>query len=206
MRSHRTIRTIAVLASAAMVFGAFAAGPAEAKKKKKKKPAACAPFVASEPATDSGQGAEAAEAKTVQVTTAATEEKPVVIEYEHGPALWETLTQTPIQEDTVFHNFQVVGTGGLHLRMEWPGTESDIDMYLFDGSGTRVASSGAFNPVPVPGVFDAGGNGGQGFESIPGFASSNCQGFTVESRAFMTPGEPVTLKAWLGEVGSDIPE
>jgi hypothetical protein len=205
MKNGRIVRSLALIATASLVLGAFAAVPADAKKRKKK-PKGCATFAPVEPqGSGSGETAEALEAPVVQVTSAATEEAPIVVEYEHGPALWETVTQTPLQEDTAFFNFQVVGTGGLHLRMDF-GAESDIDMYLYDAAGTRVASSGAANQAPVPGVLDANGNGGTGFESIPGWSAANCDGFTVESRAFMSPGTPVTLTAWLGEVGENIPE
>ena len=210
MKNGRIVRSLALIATASLVLGAFAAVPADAKKRKKK-PKGCATFAPAVPASNSGETAEAAEAPVVQVTSAATAEKPIVIEYEHGPALWETATQTPLQEDTAFFNFQVVGTAGLHLRMEF-GEESDVDMYLYDGAtGTRVASSGAANQAMVAGDptgfgLDANGNGGMGFESIPGYSATNCAGFTVESRAFMSPGTPVTLTAWLGEVGENIPE
>lgn len=203
MSVSRSFRGIAVVASAAMVLGAFAAAPAEAKKKKK----SCPAFQPVEPTSDSGEKAEALEAEIVKVTDKATADKPIVIEYEHGPALWETATQTPIVEDTAFFNFQVQTKkpgAGLHLEMTWPTpSESDIDMYLYD-TGARAASSGAFNPAPVPGVFDASGNGGMGFETIPGFDAANCAGYTVESRAFMTTGQDVTLTVYLGEVGDNV--
>ena len=192
----RSVRTFAVLASAGLIVGAFAAGPADAAKKKKK-PFACAPATAAVPAEGNSSNAEeAAEAEVVNVTAAATEEKPLVIEYEHGAAL------DPVIEDTLYFAFQVVSKtpgAGLYLKMEWPGAESDMDMYMYDASGAEVASSGAFNPLPVPGVFDAGGNGGQGFESIPGFAATPCSPYTIESKAYATPGESMTLSVWLGE-------
>ncbi|MGH2820162.1 MAG: hypothetical protein ACRDJ5_05890, partial [Actinomycetota bacterium] len=67
MRS-RILRTLALLATATLVVGAFAAGPAEAKKKKKKK--VCAEYVA---------GDYAGEAETTVVTEAATEEAPIEV-------------------------------------------------------------------------------------------------------------------------------
>ena len=204
MRSGRVIRTLAVVASVGLIFGAFV-GPAEAGKKKKKKPAACAAFSPSEPETGSHEGAKATEAAVQQVTAAHTEAAPLVVEYEHGPAFWDTVTQTPVHESTEFFNFQAQGAGGLHIKAEWSGAEHDIDLYLYE-DGTRVASSGAFNPAPVPGVFDAGGNGGQGFETIPGYGVSACKGVTLESRAFISHGTPVTLKVWLGEVGDNVQE
>ncbi|MGI8407379.1 MAG: hypothetical protein ACR2L3_02585, partial [Actinomycetota bacterium] len=203
MSVSRSFRGIAVVASASMVLGAFVAAPAEAKKKK-----SCPAFQAVEPVSDSGETAEALEAEVVKVTDKATADKPIVIEYEHGPALWDTATQTPIVEDTTFFNFQVQSkkpAPGLHLEMTWPTpSESDIDMYLYDAAGARVASSGASNLAPVPGVLDAGGNGGMGFETIPGNPAVNCAGYTVESRAFMTTGQMMTLTVYLGEVGDNV--
>lgn len=200
----RSVRTMAVLASTGLILGAFVAAPADAAKKKKK-PFSCAPATATPPAKGHSSNAEeAAEAKVVNVTAAATEEAPLVVEYEHGSAAHDPLLGRPIKEDTVYHAFQVVSKtpgAGLYLKMEWPGAESDIDMYMTDSSGTEVARSGAFNPVPIPGVFDAGGNGGQGYESIPGFPADPCSPYTIESKAFLTPGEDMTLSVWLGEAG-----
>ncbi len=203
MSVSRSFRGIAVIASAAMVLGAFVAAPAEAKKKK-----SCPAFQAVEPVSDSGQTAEALEAEVVKVTDKATADKPIVIEYEHGPALWEDLTQTPIVEDTAFFNFQVQSkkpAPGLHLEMTWETpSESEMDMYLYDATGTRIAASNAFNAAPVPGVFDAGGNGGTGFETIPGNPAVDCAGYTVESRALITTGQMMTLTVYLGEVGDNV--
>ena len=39
-----------------------------------------------------------------------------------------------------------------------------------------------------------------GFESISGFKTAQCTGYTVRSNAYLTPGTPATLKIWLGEV------
>jgi hypothetical protein len=195
----RSIRTFAVLASAGLIVGAFAAGPADAAKKKKKKvPFACAPVTATAPsAGHSANASEAEAAEVVNVTSAATEDAPIVIEYEHGPALSDAGA-----EDTKYFAFQVVSKTagpGLYIKQEWDGVYSDIDMYMSDASGAEVAVSGAYNPAPIPGVTDAGGNGGQGFESIPGFPAAPCSPYTIESKAYATPGEAMTLSVWLGE-------
>ena len=39
-----------------------------------------------------------------------------------------------------------------------------------------------------------------GYESIPGFPAAPCSPYTLESKGYATPGESVTLKAWLGPV------
>ena len=199
MSSHRTIKTLSVLASIGLLVGAFAAVPAEAAKKKKK-PFSCAPATATPPSEGhSGNADEAAEAEVVNLTAAATEEKPLVIEYDHGPAISDVGA-----EDTLYFAFQVVSKtpgAGVYIKQEWEGAEDDMDLYLYDSSGTEVARSGAFNQLPIPGVTDAGGNGGSGFESIPGFPADPCSPYVIESKAYLTDGAPMTLSLWLGEAG-----
>ena len=190
-------RAFALLAAAGLLAAAFVAPPAHAGKKKK---FACPPATAAAPAEGhSGNAEEASEAQVVNLTAAATEEKPLVIEYEHGPAIADAG-----MEDTLYFAFQVVSKtpgAGVYIKQEWPGTESDMDLYMYDSAGTEVARSGAFNPAPIPMVFDAGGNGGQGFESIPGFPADPCSPYTIESKAYLTPGESMTLSLWVGEPG-----
>ena len=197
---RRTIRTIAVLASASLVLGAFVAGPADAKKRKKKP--SCPVATYAEPASPSVSRPEA-DAKVIKVTDAATAEAPIVIEYEHGPALWETATQAPIQEDTKWFNLQIDSAApatGLYARLDWAvPSVSDMDLYLWDGvTGEQAAVSGATNAVPVNAPFVAE-TGAMGYESISGFAVGDCSNFLVESRAFLTAGEAMTLTLWLGD-------
>ncbi len=201
MSISRSFRNIAVVASAAMVLGALAATPAEAKKK------SCPAFVPVEPNSDSQESAQALEAEVVKVTDKATADKPIVIEYEHGPALFLG-GLAPIVEESVFFNFQVQSkkpAPGLHVEMTW-GTPSasDLDMILYGLGGSRLAGSQATNAAPVPGQLDARGNGGMGFETIPGYRALNCFGYTLESRAYMTAGDAVTLKVYLGEVSDNV--
>lgn len=197
MRSTGSLRPLTAVLCLALVAGAFVAAPAQAGKKKK---FSCAPATAAVPTEGRSSNAEeAAEAEVLNVTAANTEEKPLVIEYEHGPALADAGA-----EDTLYFAFQVVSKkpgAGVYVRQEWPGSMSDVDLYMYDSSGTEVAYSGAFNPIPVPGVTDSGGNGGQGYESIPGFPADPCSPYTLESKAYATMGEPMTLKIWLGEAG-----
>jgi hypothetical protein len=184
MQSTALTRSVAVAASIALVFAAFWAGPAEAAKRKRVK---CPAFTAGYE--------DAAEAELVKVTDKATEKKPVVVEYEHAAAL------SPVADEYLYYNVQLYSRAkatGLYILQEF-NEDSDIDLYLYDSAGEEVASSGAFNPLPIPGVTDSGGNGGVGYESISGFAAARCAGFSIESHAFMTPGTPVTLKLWLGK-------
>ena len=183
MKAARITRVVAVFSAVALVGAVFAA-PATAGKKKGKA-LKCGSFAA---------GVEdAAEAELVKVTKKATEAKPVVIEFEHAPSIAE------VHQEHLYFNVQVFGpSSGLYIREEFDD-HSDIDLYLYNGAGEEVASSGAFNPLPIPGYTDAGGNGGAGFESIPGHPAATCEGFTIESSAYATMGTPVTLKLWLGE-------
>ncbi|HVF53443.1 MAG TPA: hypothetical protein VNC78_07505 [Actinomycetota bacterium] len=203
----RAYKILALLMSLCLVGAAFAPSAAMAKKKKKTK-VACAQFTPVEPASNSGQTAEALEAPIVPITDEYTEAAPFTVEYAHGPALWETASQMPIQEDTVFFNFQIVSAqpaAGLYIRQEWasPST-SDMDLYVYDLTGAQAVNSGSANaPEPIGGPGGLGepagqGTGASGYESISGFPSANCTGYTVESRAFQTLGEDMTLKVWLG--------
>lgn len=199
--SRKSLRRIAVLASATMLLAAFVAGPADAKKRKRKPPS-CPTATYAEPASPS-ESRPAADAKITTVTDAATAEAPVVVEYEHGPALWETASQTPIQEDTLWFPIQIDSaspTTGLFVRLDWGiPSVSDIDLYLWDGTtGEQAAVSGATNAVPVNAPFVAE-TGAMGYESISGFAAGDCSNYLVESRAFATTGEAMTLTLWLGE-------
>lgn len=199
-------RSAAVVASAALVLGAFVAGPADAKKRKKKKPpvvAGCAAPTFVEPKSPSGSRTEAPKAEVLKVTDAATEETPIVVELTHGAALWDTANQQPIQEDTQWVNVQIdpaAASAGLYIRQEWATPSlSDFDLYLWDGpTGEQAALSGASNIAPTTVPF-IGETGGMGWESISGFLAADCSAYSIESRAFLTPGEGVTLKIWLGE-------
>lgn len=206
----RTSRSIAVVMSAALLVGAFAVAPADArKKKKKKKPVvACAPAAIAAPKSDSGHAAEAVDAEVVQVTDAATEEAPVEIAYDHGPALWLSGFGVPVQEDTKFFNIQVVtnsGGPGLYVHQTWSSSSpDDMDMYLYDAAtGDQVALSGSANlPEPIASNLppQAGQDTGHmGLESISGLLAGDCMTYTVESRAFTSDGEKMVLKVWLGE-------
>ncbi|MFN2390061.1 MAG: hypothetical protein ABR575_10715 [Actinomycetota bacterium] len=200
-------------ATAALALAGSALGATAASAAKKKPP--CPKFAPVAPTTDSQQADEAVEAPIIKLTDRHTEKMPLVIEYEHGTALWAPAGGIPIQEDTEFFNFQIYSrkpTAGLHLRMEWPEPElthgaglpspSDIDMLLYDSDGNEIDSSQALNAAPVPGVTDAGGRGGNRFESIPGAEVTRCLGYTVESRAAVTEAERMTLRVWLGDVAA----
>jgi len=180
----KVVRFIAVGAAIALVGATFVSPAVAAKKGKAPKCGQFAPGVE-----------EAAEAEVLKVTPKATEAKPLVIEYEHGPALWP-------KTEHLYFNIQIFGpSSGLYVRQEF-SDRHDLDLYLFDGAGEEVASSGAFNPTPVavgPLDFTSGGNGGTNYESINGYPVATCEGFTIDSTNFASPGTATVLKIWLGE-------
>lgn len=203
---QRFIRSISVISSAGLLMGALVGGtPAEAAKKCKKfKPAKSF-------ASDSPSTAEASKAKVQKVTDKYTEAKPLTIDYDHGPAFWfpnnpqdpAGAGQAPAVEDTKWFNIQVDSKKkfvGLYIRQEWSSTSpSDMDLYLYDRHGSAAGSSGQYNAIAGNGVLGSG-EGGMGYESINGLGVSDCSGYTIESRAFTTAGEAMTLKLWLGPI------
>lgn len=200
MRAHRSIRTLSVLASAAMILGAFVA-PADAKKKKPKPPPPPPACAAYEP------GEEGLEAKTTVVTDAATAEAPVVVELEAGPGLSRDLTGEGLYDETtsIFQNIQVDSanpSAGLYVKLEFPDRH-DYDLYLNYADGATAATSGDFNTVPGTILGSGSPEGawasGTNFESVLGINTSDCGGYTARMLSFLTTGGTVTLSMWLGE-------
>lgn len=200
MKSHKTIRTLSVIASAALIVGAFAVGPADAKKKKKKPPvpAACAAYT---------PGEAGAEAETSVVTDAATAEAPVVVELEAGAGFTSLSFQGQGYDETtsVFHNIQVDTanpTAGLYAKVEFTSMH-DYDFYMTYAEGGTAASSGDFQVLPGEGIGsgepDGGWEAGNDYESVLGIITPDCAGYTAEIVSFLTNGGPVTLSLWLGE-------
>ena len=200
---RKWIRSVAVLASAGLLMGAIVGStPAQAAKR-------CSKFKPGTPATDSNTDA-VKSTKVKKITDRYTAKKPLTIKFSHGPAAWllanpqdpTSSSQVPIVEDTKWFNFQVDSKKrfvGLYIRQEWPTpSASDLDLYMYDRSGARVGTSGEFNVAPGTGL--GTGEGGMGYEQISGFGATDCSGYTVESRAFTTHGENVTLKVWLGSI------
>lgn len=165
----------------------------------------CAAFQPAQPDSPASQSAEALDAPVVVVGPSATEESPLTIDYSHGPAFWELGHR--VQEDEVFFNLQVKTPTrrGLHVRIDFANGEvNEADLFLYNEQGQRVASSATFG-LSGPVGFSDPGNGGVGYDYIPGYRAANCGGFTVESRALWGPGGNATLSLWLGPIGKDIP-
>lgn len=200
MSKQRSIRTLSVVASAALIVGVFAAGPADAKKKKK--PAVCAPYVPGELGADQ---------PVTVVTDAATAEAPVSIELDTHEGLGFTSPDGASGDEGapshVFTNVQVDSASpstGLYIRLEFPdGLEYDLFARLTDGSAyAYVAGSNHTGPLVAEFGLDGTGHGGYsevGAENLEGLTTADCAGYTVDVASAITPGGPVTVKYWLGE-------
>jgi hypothetical protein len=196
--TSRTLRIVAVAGAAALLLGAFVAGPAEARKKKKhhKPVAACAPYAPS-------GGAEGAE--VVSVTDAATADAPVEVTVTTEPGLGSgrPADQTGGAVSEAFVPVQVdsaAASAGLYARVDFTPVW-DYDLYMTDDTGTDVGASGGSLVIDDS---ELGGDAdhsetGAGFEAIYGVTSTDCQGFNVDVVGATTPGEDVTLTLWLGE-------
>ena len=191
----RGFRTVAVIGSAVLLVGAFAAAPADAKKKKKKKVvAACAPYAPAE----KGKGA-----PVTTVTDAATAEAPVEVTLathegfgfssEEGEG-----SDGEIASSHAYTNVLVDPASpstGLTVEIEF-NPAYDYDLHLRDGTGASVEySAGSFN-------VSAGSDHAHsdvGIESLVGLPVADCQGFTVDAVGVGTPGGDITVRYWLQE-------
>ncbi|MDQ3915508.1 MAG: hypothetical protein M3323_09315 [Actinomycetota bacterium] len=199
MKSHRTIRILSVMASAALIVGAFTAGPADAKKKKKKPPAAgCPAYSPSEWSKD---------IPVTKVTDEHTADAPLTIEVPTEMGFGSSSPEPPAEDpknpiSRVFLNVQVdsaAPTTGLYATVEHTPM-LDYDLYIRDTFGVGQAYSAGFAPgVPFLDGTGHGGHTGLGSENIEGLTSEDCTGYLVDIISATTPGEEVTLTLWLGE-------
>lgn len=197
MKSSKLLRSIGVVASAALVLGAFVAAPADAKKKKKK-PKAC-------PAYTTPSWAEGAE--TSIVTDAATADAPIEVEITTEPGAGFTSAGEPGgttgHATFKYHNIVVdsaAATANLFARIEYPPVW-DYDLFLRYPDGIALAYEADFNPATGAGPTPIGGNEGAhpepGAGQIDGAASLDCTGYSLEIASATSAGGAVTLKLWL---------
>ena len=174
-------------------------GACPGKKKPKPPAASCAPYA---------PGEDGAEAQTSVITEAATEEKPVVVEYEAemgGPS--SPLVDAFDFRSFLYHNVQVDSLSpdtGLYVKTEF--TEyHDYDLALFHADGTEAASSGESQPVAGAGGGSPDGawEGGSNYEMVTGIRTADCAGYTVRVAGYLTTGGPVTISMWIGPVVGD---
>ena len=191
----KSLRALAVVASAALLVGAFGAVPADAKKKKK--PASCKPYVPGEKGAKGGE--------PVLVTDAATSDSPVTVKVATAPGLGFSSEEgegNPDEEATShsYANFQVDSASpsrGVYVKLSWSPPVWDYDLWLRDGSHAPLEYSAGFGPV---GSGTDHQHSNVGSESIEGMAVSDCQGITVDIANAAGPGGEVTLTYWLGDV------
>ena len=144
-------------------------------------------------------GEAGAEAETLVVTDAATEEAPLELEVEtvdgagvgrgsFGPLVSHAYVNLQVDSSTP--------TGGLWVKVSFAPYQ-DYDLYLdpADGSG-EVASSGGFGPEDdaEPGDSDSQ----LGSETLTGIRTNDCGGWTLDIVGATTEGGAVTLTTWLG--------
>ena len=202
MTSHRTVKILSVAATAAMIVGAFTAGPADAKKKKKPPVAAgCAAYTPSEWSAD---------IPVTKVTDANTADAPLVVEVSTEQGFGSSDSETPDNVTTTnpvshaFLNVQVDSAAaetGLYGRVEF-SQQWDYDLYFRGNDGAGLAYSAGVSPYVTALGFDGTGHGGHsemGSENIDGLTTSDCTGYLVDIVSSTTTGEDVTLKLWLGE-------
>ena len=190
----RITRTVAVLASLAMLTGAFIAAPAEAAKKKKK-PAACAKYAPAE--RGAGQ-------PVTVVTDAATADKPVEVTVATDPGAGFSSEEGEGNEDEIasshaYTNVQIDSAKpgvGLYVQISF-NPAFDYDLHLRDNYGTSIEYSAGFGPVPS-GTDHS--HSGVGTESLEGLQAADCQGFTVDVVGAGTTGGDVTVSYWLGDI------
>ncbi|HWC14816.1 MAG TPA: hypothetical protein VG929_09495 [Actinomycetota bacterium] len=184
----KTLRSLAIVASAALVLGAFVA-PADAKKKKKVKK--CAPYTTPE---------WAGEAETTVVTDAATADAPIELKISTAPGVG-TSSEEPHggtgASSYTYHNFVIdsaAPSASVSARVDSVPTW-DYDLWWRYPEGPPAASAAGFWVIP-------GGEGGEtgiGYEQVNAVPAADCQGFTAEIVGAVTPGGEVTLKVWLGK-------
>ncbi|MDQ3962575.1 MAG: hypothetical protein M3277_01455 [Actinomycetota bacterium] len=179
------------------------------KKGKGKKKGACPekpkPPVAECPAYVPGE--EGAEAETTVVTDAATEEKPIVAEFDAGPGMGSA---GPYNETTsVFQNVQVDTANadtGLYAKLEFQNFH-DYDLYLNYADGSTAANSGDFNAAAGHGLGSGSPDGaweaGTNYEMVMGIRTADCAGYTARMVSWLTNGGAMTLSLWLGDVVAD---
>ena len=194
----KKIKALSVIASAALVVGAFAAGPAEAKKKKKK-PAGCAAYTPSQWSTD------------IPVTILKDEhtaDAPLEIAVPTEAGVGTSSAGSPDGGDGdaahAFVNVQVDSAQpvtGVYGTVEFTPVW-DYDLFVRSTDGVGLAYSAGFSPfVPAFGLDGTGhgGHSGVGTENVEGLTTDDCTGYLVDVVTATGPGEEVTLTLWLGE-------
>lgn len=203
-------RTVSILIAAALVAAAFMAPAADAAKKKKKKKksppvVACAPYA---------PGEQGAEAETVTVTDAHTEEAPLLVPISLDAAFDEGILEAVGAGETprAIFNVQVdtaSESAGLYATFEFQ-THRDYDLWAYFADGTGAASAHGFQPMidtkgqPAPAdqsntASNHGGESTATSENLIGIITADCAGYTIEATTYFGEGGDFEVKLWLGE-------
>lgn len=193
-----SFRRTMIVVSVALFVGATLVGtPATAKKSGK-----CPRFEPVPPSTASTRDDDIATQPVTRVTDAATEKKPVVVEFEQEASVWwyaYNQGRGPIVDGSRYFNIQVdtkKEVTGLHVRLEWPIAPLELDLYMYYEYGDMAAWSESTNALPT----GTDGTGGPGFEYIAGYPVARCTGFVIEDNAMWTTPQTAQLKLWLGPI------
>lgn len=173
-----------------------------------KKPGKPKPPVASCPAYVPGE--EGTEAETAIVTDAATEEKPVELDFDAPAGEGNDLGVGQYDGTaSLYQNIQVdtqSADTGLYVRYEFQDRH-DYDLYLNYPDGSTAANSGDFNVAPGEGLGsgapEGGWEAGSNYEQVMGIRTADCAGYTARLVSFLTTGGATKLKIWLGPVVAD---
>jgi hypothetical protein len=151
-------------------------------------------------------GEKGAEAETTVVTAAATEEAPVELALNPGPAigLFSGELAPGVENPLITHAFQNVQVDtdgeplGLYVRIEFAEGE-DQDLYLLNADDSTAARAAGGNQAPEV-LGDGTGTGGHSeatAEQLDGVLTPDCGGYTIDDVNAFGFGETV-LKLWLG--------
>lgn len=191
------IRVCGIAALVAILAGGLVSGPVAAKQRR----SSCPKFRPVAPVTESERASEVPKLPITVVTDRATEDNPVVIEFDQEAAAWWYAynQRGPVVDGNEYFNVQIdtrKRSVGLHARLEWPLLAEELDLYMYQGP-SMVAWSEAFNQLPAEAT---GYSGGPGFEYIAGYPAHRCQGFTLEDNAMWASPQKAQLKLWLGPI------
>ena len=194
-------KPLVVMLVVALVAAAFVA-PAEARKRKKKKPV-CQAYV---------PGEMGAEAETVVVKDANTEEAPLEVTVSHAMSTADFVGD----ESSVPVNIQVdskAKSAGLYALWEFE-PRRDFDLFLHYPTGEEAASSHGFNPLieadvdtpfgnPSNTATNHGGESTTTSEKLVGITTPDCGGWTLNTQNWLGEEGDHTIKLWLGEATTD---